>query len=85
MKETEKRGRNALSEIIIPLPGESEKTYLEGVKFLMDNEVQTRTYSLMMLCGAELGRDRAIKQFEMKSKWRILPKQFGDYRGKKNF
>ena len=39
----------------------------------------------MMLCGTELGRDRAIKQFDMKSKWRILPKQFGEYCGKKVF
>jgi hypothetical protein len=85
LDEVRKRGKDATSEMIIPLPSESEKSYLEGVKFLMDNEVQTRTYTLMMLCGAELGRDRAINQFEMKGKWRILPKQFGEYRGKKLF
>ena len=39
----------------------------------------------MMLCGAELGRDKAINQFEMQSKYRILPKQFGKYCGKKVF
>ena len=39
----------------------------------------------MMLCGAELGRDAAIKKFDMKSKFRILPKQFGEYREKKVF
>ena len=80
-----KRGKDSISEMIIPLPSETEKSYFEGVKFLMDNEVQTRTYTLMMLCGTELGRDRAIKQFDMKSKWRILPKQFGEYCGKKVF
>ena len=51
----------------------------------MDNNVQAGTYTLMMLCGAELGRDKAIEQFGMKSKWRILPKQFGIYGGKKCF
>jgi len=85
LAKVRKRGKDATSEMIIPLPCETEKSYFEGVKFLMDNEVQTRTYTLMMLCGAELGRDRAIKQFDMKSKWRILPKQFGEYRGKKIF
>ena len=30
-----------------------------------------------------LGRDKAIKEFGMKSKWRILPKQFGNYKGRK--
>jgi hypothetical protein len=83
LKEIKKRGKSANSEMIIPLPSETEESYFEGVKFLMDNHVQTRTYTLMMLCGAELGRDRAIKEFGMKSKWRILPKQFGEYRGEK--
>ena len=83
LKKVRERGKDASSEMIIPLPSETEKSYFEGVEFLMDNEVQTRTYTLMMLCGAELGRDKAIKDFEMKSKWRVLPKQFGDYRGKK--
>ena len=85
LKEIKKRGKNANSEMIIPLPSETEDSYFQGVKFLMDNHVQTRTYTLMMLCGAELGRDKAIKKFQMKSKWRILPKQFGEYRGKKVF
>ncbi len=85
IKEVEKRGKSPNSEIIIPLPGETEETYLKGVKFLMDHNVQVGTYTLMMLCGAELGRDHAINKFGMKSKWRILPKQFGKYRNKKTF
>ena len=40
--------------MIIPLPNETEKSYFDG-KILMDNGVQTRTYTLMMLVGAELG------------------------------
>ena len=49
----------------------------------MDNEVQTRTYTLMMLCVRRTREDKAIKDFGMRSKWRILPKQFGDYKGRK--
>ena len=30
----------------------------------MDHNVQVGTYTLMMLCGAELGRDSAIDKFE---------------------
>ena len=84
-KELRKRGRDPSNEMIIPLPGETKKTYYEGVKFLMDNHIQTHTYTLMMLCGAELGRDEAIKKFKLKSKYRILPKAFGEYLGKKSF
>tara|TARA_B100001123_G_scaffold441322_2_gene582272 strand:+ start:18 stop:1694 length:1677 start_codon:yes stop_codon:yes gene_type:complete len=83
LKELNKRGRSSSCEMIIPLPGETEKTYYEGVKFLMDNHVQTNTYTLMMLCGAELGRDQSINKFKMVSKYRILPKAFGEYRGEK--
>tara|TARA_Y100000294_G_scaffold177493_1_gene203037 strand:- start:155 stop:2284 length:2130 start_codon:yes stop_codon:yes gene_type:complete len=84
-KELKKRGRAAANDMIIPLPGETEETYYEGVKFLMDNHIQTHTYTLMMLCGTDLGRDEAIKKFDMKSKYRILPKAFGEYLGKKSF
>lgn len=83
LDKLKQRGKSSISEMIIPLPNETEKSYFEGVKFLMDNGVQTRTYTLMMLVGAELGRDKAIRDYELQSKWRILPKQFGEYRGEK--
>lgn len=81
--EIKKRGKAAASEMIIPLPRETKQTYFDGVKFLLDNHIQPGTYTLMMLCGAELGRDAAIEKYKMKGKWRILPKQFGEYNGKK--
>ena len=83
LAKLKQRGKSAFSEMIIPLPNETEETYFEGVKFLMDNGVQTRTYTLMMLAGAELGKDNAIRNHKLLGKWRVLPKQFGDYREKK--
>jgi radical SAM superfamily enzyme YgiQ (UPF0313 family) len=85
LKETEKRGRNAISEIIIPLPGESEKTYFEGVKFLMEHNVQTVTFTLMILPGSEIAFDQSVKKYALKTKYRVLPKQFGEYKTKKIF
>ncbi len=85
VKEIEKRGKTPTSEIIIPLPGETKESYYNGIKFLMDHNVQPGTYTLMMLCGAELGRDAAINKYQMRSKYRILPKQFGEYNKKKCF
>ena len=84
-RELHKRGKPIQSEMILSLPGETEESFFKGVKFLMDNNVKAATYTLMMLCGAELGRDEAIKKYEMKSKFRILPKQFGEYFGEKIF
>ena len=83
IKEAQKRGKPQLTEMIIPLPNETEETYFEGVKFMMENHVQTRTFGLMMLIGAELGRDGAINKYGLKGKFRILPKQFGKYDNKK--
>ena len=85
IRAIQKRGKTAVTELIVPLPGETEQSYFDGLKFLMDNGVMTATYTLMQLCGAELGRDEAIKKYEMKSKYRILPRQFGEYKGKKVF
>jgi|MDTC01.3.fsa_nt_gb radical SAM superfamily enzyme YgiQ (UPF0313 family) len=85
VEEIKKRGKATTSEMIMPLPGETKETYFEGIKFLMENHIQPGTYTLMMLGGTELGRDAAIKRYGMKRKWRILPKQFGEYNGKKIF
>jgi len=71
--------------MIIPLPNETEESYFKGVKFFMDNHVQTRTWTLMQLVGTELGRDFGIKKYGLKSKYRILPKEFGVYQSKKIF
>ena len=84
-KELHKREKPVTSEMIIPLPNESKKTYFEGIKFLMDRNVIPTTFTLMMLCGTELGRDESIKKYAMKSRFRILSKQFGNYHGNKVF
>ena len=38
----------------------------------MDNNVKTQTYTLMLICGTELGRDEAARVNKMKVKYRIL-------------
>jgi len=83
--EIKKRGKATSSELIIPLPGETKETYFKGIKFLMEHYIQPGTYTLMMLSGAELGRDAAIEKYKMRGKWRILPKQFGTYNAHKVF
>jgi len=85
INEVKKRGKPTASEMIIPLPSETEESYFEGVKFFMDNHVQTRTWTLMMLVGTDLGRDFGINKYGMIAKYRILPKEFGEYYGKKIF
>ena len=85
INEVKKRGKPSASEMIIPLPNETEESYYEGVKFFMDNHVQTRTWTLMMLVGTDLGRDFAINKYDLKAKYRILPKEFGEYNKERIF
>ena len=85
IKELERRKKVPGCELIIPLPNESKQTYFDSTKGLLDAGVSVGTYTLMMLQGAELGRDEAIKKYDMKAKWRIVPRDFGNYRGKKVF
>ena len=85
INQVKKRGKPTASEMIIPLPQETEESYFSGVKFFMDNHVQTRTWTLMQLVGTELGRDFAINKYDLKSKYRILPKEFGEYYEEKIF
>ena len=85
VKELEKREKSIGCELIIPLPNETKETYFNSTKILMDCGVSVSTYTLMMLQGAELGREEAINKYGMKSKWRIVPRDFGTYRGKRIF
>ena len=85
IRELERRNKVPGCELIIPLPGETKQTYFDSVKILMDAGVSISTYTLMMNQGAELGRDETIKKYDMKTKWRVVPRDFGVYRGKKIF
>ena len=85
VRELEKRNKVSGCELIVPLPNETKESYFDSTRVLLDAGVSVETYTLMMLQGADLGRDVAINKYGMKSKWRILPRDFGNYRGKKTF
>jgi len=85
VKELVSRGKKVGCELIVPLPNETKQTYFDSTQILLDCGVNIGTYTLMMLQGAELGRAEAINKYKMKSKWRIIPRDFGIYRGKKVF
>lgn len=83
IKQLEARGKDSICELIVPMPNEKFETYLENVEFLMEHGVNIATYTLMMLKGAELGREEEIKKWGLIPKWRVIPRDFGIYKGKK--
>ncbi len=85
VKELQSRGKAPGCALIIPLPGETEESYQQSVKILIDNGLTTGTWTLMMLPGAELGREKARREYGMTSRFRMIPRQFGEYGRKKVF
>jgi len=68
------------SEIILALPGESLKSHFETIRTVINagfNHVNT--YQLMMLPGTEVNSPESRKNFNMKMRYRILPRCFGYY------
>ena len=66
------------SEIILALPAESLKSHFQTVNLVIDagfNHVNT--YQLMMLPGTELDSPETRKKYDIKTRFRILPRCFG--------
>ncbi|MBF0267958.1 MAG: hypothetical protein HQL44_05160 [Alphaproteobacteria bacterium] len=73
-------------ELIVPLPGETKETYLNGIRKLMRFGVTYfQPYTTMMLMGTELSSQAVRKENGYVTKWRLLPQQFGEYRGARVF
>ena len=68
------------SEIILGLPGESLKSHFETINTVINARFNhVNTYQLMMLPGTEIDAPSTRNEFEMKTRYRILPRCFGYY------
>ena len=66
------------SEIILALPGESLKSHFQTINTVIDARFNhVNTYQLMMLPGTEIDSPETRKKFEMKTRFRVLPRCFG--------
>ena len=79
-------GRSTLAETLCPLPKETIKSFFEGTKELMNMKVQRIiSNTLMFLKGTIYEDQKFIEKYGYKSKFRLLPTQFGIYGGEKIF
>ena len=68
------------SEIILGLPGESLKSHFETINTVINARFNhVNTYQLMMLPGTEIDSPSTRNKFEIKTRFRILPRCFGYY------
>ncbi len=79
-------GRTSLCEIILGLPGETKESFLKGIAEIIDSGVtSTVIYTLMILYGTEFMNPDYRQKHGIKSKFRIVPLNFGEYAGERVF
>lgn len=66
------------AEIILGLPGETTTSHLRGIADLMTAGVDTITpYTLMLLNGTELNTPESRSRWDLQTRFRVLPRDFG--------
>ena len=79
-------GRSTKAELIIPLPGETKNSFINGLNTVLESNASSVTiYTLMMLYGTEFKNSDYRKKFGYKGKYRIVPLNFGEDGGEKIF
>lgn len=74
----------SLTELIMPMPGETVSSYLDGVEKIVDSRIDSIcSYTAMLLPNTPLYEDEYYDQFELVKKYRVIPRDFGEYFGKK--
>ncbi|MBI2627868.1 MAG: hypothetical protein HYW71_00320 [Candidatus Niyogibacteria bacterium] len=74
------------SELIVPMPKETKSSFFEGIKTFLNAKVDHIVpYTTMMLKGTPLASQESRKAYAMKTKYRLIPRQFGAYAGQKCF
>jgi len=70
-------------ELIAPLPLETKDSYFQAQKFLIENGFSTQTYTTMLLYGTPLASEKSRNKYQFITKYRVVPRQFGEYKSKK--
>lgn len=80
------RGMRSTSDLILGLPGESLKSHLSALHKLIDAGTnQAHCFQSMMLKGADMETLETRDQFKFDTRYRVLPKNYGEYGSEKVF
>ncbi|NQV57945.1 MAG: cobalamin B12-binding domain-containing protein [Rhodospirillales bacterium] len=73
-------GANSYSEIILGLPGDSKATHHRTVQVVMDaGFTNILLFQLMLLPGTDMNTKISKEKFGMVSKYRVLPRCYGNF------
>lgn len=80
------RGLRSMSDLILGLPGETRESHLRCINQLIDSGTdEMHLFQAMMLKGSELESVASREQYRFDTRFRVLPKNYGDYGGDKVF
>jgi radical SAM superfamily enzyme YgiQ (UPF0313 family) len=80
------RGLRSLSDLILGLPGDTYATHVQGIHTLLDAGTdEMHNFQSMMLKGSEMETVASRQKFQFDSRFRVLPKNFGEYDGERVF
>lgn len=80
------RGLKSISDLILGLPGESLQSHLVGLTTLLDSNIdQMHNFQAMMLKGSEMEKLDSRDMFKFDTRYRVLPRNFGVFEGKRVF
>jgi len=85
--EIKKRGMVSSTEAIVPLPEETRESFFKGLRMVSNIIGVDRVipYTTMLLRGTCLASKEYREKYQMQTKYRLLPRQFGEYLGEKCF
>jgi len=73
-------GANSWSEIILALPGDTIEAHFESLRMLVEAGFNTLSmYQLIILPGTEMGSIASRAKYEMKTRYRLVPRCYGHY------
>jgi hypothetical protein len=71
---------NTYSEVILAMPGDSTKKHIKTALILADANMKfIPLYTLMILDGSVLATEESRNQWNLKTKFRVVPRCFGAY------
>ncbi|MCB9554720.1 MAG: cobalamin B12-binding domain-containing protein [Deltaproteobacteria bacterium] len=79
--QSQSQGSTSFSELILNLPGDSVEAHLTSIETVVNAGItRIQMYPLLLLRGTLLDSAEARERFGMQTKYRILPRCFGEYR-----
>jgi hypothetical protein len=80
--ELRKQGMQAYGELILSLPGESKTTFMHSIRDLLEaGSSRISAHQLMLLHGAEMATPASREKFGLKTQFRVVARNIGNYTG----